>query len=208
MQENDILKVVWSGEILGERWNCIGFYRADVLGDGMTESDVATSLFDGWANGPNSVICNTVSLTNVRVDNESDGLGVANFTSLSVGADPGACMPAFVAYGVKQKVNTKLTRAGYKFIPGVAEAAVIGDEIDPIQLPTFENAITPLFGGPRQITVLAGPVDGQISPAVVGRIEDPPDSGKYVLEVTRYQLVNGADLFPAIRSRVSRRQRT
>lgn len=208
MEVNDILKAIWSGTILGETWNCIGWYRADTLGDGMKESDVASSLFQGWDQTVNSVVCSTVTLYSVRIDNMTDEVGVGTFNGVSIGNDPGASMPAFVCYGIKQEVPTKLTRAGYKFVPGVAEAVCDGDEIEALQYDTFQAALTPLFGGPRQVYVAGGVVDGQISPVVVGREQVPPDSGKWFPELDRYQLVSGATLFPSLRSRVSRRQRT
>lgn len=175
----------------------VGYWRVDAMDTPNTYTALAAGfqfeLMSGTGQLSNVLATSTAS-QKIVVNSLTKPLEFGEHVEDINGGMIGDPAPAFVALRVKQSVESKLTRAGYKRIPFVGEAASVGNNVTVGA--SVKTAIEEFFGIPLNVA-FTHPVDGLIDivlePIVVGRtlMGTPP---VYTPDISKINPVTGASL--------------
>lgn len=151
-----------------------------------------------------NVIASNAASTRVVINNMTLPLEGGEWVGSIPGAILGDPAPSFVALRVKQIVEDKRTRSGYKRIPFVGEGSFVGNNVT-VAAGT-KSAIEDFYGLEGEFNYSSGEfgdISAKLQPVVVGRTKDPI-TGIYELDLDKVNnVVAGSLLFAA--SQVSRR---
>jgi hypothetical protein len=139
------------------------------------------------------VVHSSANLARTVIDNLSTVGEYGEYVEDIPGTGGGDPAPSFVAVSVKQVVETRLTRAGYKRIPFIGEGQTDGNNAT-IGVVTA-TAIQDFYGVEAHVNftdLVTGTIDASLVPIVVGRTETPPGSGIYVLDLAKINYVTSA----------------
>lgn len=144
-----------------------------------------------------------VSHVGQTVYNLTDDISTLDVAYTVIGGGIGTeFQPSFVAMGWKKAVGTRLTRPGSLRIGGIQEDMSTGNTLN-AAYQTIRDNFAAAIGLSKQVDDGSGNVVN-FNPVVVGRLESPPDSGKYVYDLTRINILTGLVL-PRITSQNSRK---
>lgn len=170
-------------------WECGSLTGAPILESQLAQNyhSQYSAILRGFTLHESAQMVKTV------VDNLTDGLAYGEYQNILNGGVSGQAAPSYVAISVKQNVLTRATRAGFKRMPFTGEDRINGNEVV-IGL-ADEGKIEDWFG---ELYTVQNPIDntvmGTIRPVVIGRVESPPDSGNYVLDLNTVNLVTNAGI--------------
>lgn len=131
------------------------------------------------------ILHGTAEMYRVVLDNLTLEGEYGESTLLYAGVAAGDPAPSFNAISVKQIVETRLTRAGYKRMPFISESHSIGNEVN---VPTtVEIGIEEFWGFPASFFYEGADftVDVTLNPVVVGRTLVELPEPHYVEDITK-----------------------
>lgn len=158
------------------------FYEVGPFEVEPTYEDVAVKFAAGWGLAISELQSNALELYQVQIENLSNAVDI-HLESVSVpGMSAGEYLPVFVTWTFRLNRSNLLTRSGRKAIAGVPENEQTNG-VPTVGVAIVLDEASDFLGGSLQQIV--GPdVDWSMDPVIIGRVETPPDSGNYVLDLT------------------------
>ena len=192
---NDILRVALHFEQGTNTGLLVQFYEITALIEPtiVPMSQIAQGYHEQFADSQvPEFLHSTANFRRTVIDNMTDGLSFGDYENAVAGGQLGDPAPALNAMSIKQAVQSRLTRNGFKRLPFISELAFFGNTLT-LSVPQ-RGAIETWWG--QELTIF-NPLDAEpliiLSPVVVGRVESPPDSGIYVLDLTKINPIVSAE---------------
>jgi len=152
-----------------------------------------------------TILSNSAKLYRTVVDNVTLlGMEGGEFNGDIVGTSSTDPAPSFNALSIRQAVEERITRNGYKRFPFIAEGTMNGNNA--VLSGVVRSAIEAFWGDEVSFIWVTedGSIDIDLQPVVVGRTETPPGSGNYEIDLTKINVVTGASV-RGITSQLSRK---
>lgn len=187
----DIYRVTWFQQYLAQNVLNVQFYECTDAGVDADETYVGNIAFADWQTNILPLQSTGLTLRQVKVENVTDGIGIGFWTPSPVaGGVAGDGLPPYVTWSFQQTRGTKITRHGHKYVGGIPEASQANGVtvLSPAQLIDFTEVFVDDMTGPD-----VPPDDNNFTmrPVIVGRVESPPGSGNYALDLTRINSILG-----------------
>lgn len=204
--ENHVYAVKFCQKLFGKDVCLIGYITFDNPSDVIDLRDIAENLRDWIGVLLNVAQSSAVKNDTVSIEDVTGGVEFATVPWTGEGDIVTESAASFVAAGIKLERGTKITRSGYKRIPGIPEAKIADDTLETAYVNGPLQDIGDAFASQGTIN-LPNSVTVDFSWLIVGRKEDPPGSKKYVLDLNRVQPITAATVNPLVTSQVSRKTR-
>lgn len=208
MLAGDVLKAVFSGTVADQTWNLVQAYVVNELVDAAVESDVARRLFQFFDAELMTYLTQDTDMLSVRVDNMTDNLGFGEFAATATGGVLETVNSPFSCFAVKQIVNSKLTRAGFKFLPGIPDSICIAGKIPQVNVDSYTSFAKKIFADEVGFNEDGDDGLNTLAPVIIKSILIDPIKKLYEKDWSQYQQVADLFGFDTVRSRVSRRAKT
>lgn len=202
--DGDILRFTLRHVLDNQQLLCVDYRRyIDVEGGGNTYAEIANDYSDAYvANIVQNWMVDDLVYQGVFLENVTNGIEFFDETRSQPGTATQDPAPTFVGVGVRQVRTTKVTRNGSKRLPGLSDAASLGNDLN--LLTGQITAIETHFGA--NVLVGDGTIvnDAELQPVIVGRTLNPT-TGVYELDLTRVNDVSSA-VVTGVTSQVSRKR--
>jgi hypothetical protein len=200
----DIYRFTSTISYLGQDCKVVDFREIGSLpANPLTDPELAHSYGNLFVTDVIGALSTEATLTNVEAENLTDGLSFGQWAFNDSGIATGDPMPSYVAIGIKLARSSKLTRNGYKRIPGVPEVRCLGNVLT--LPPTEKDNLEYFFGGVHQFDDITSPGDFfDLDPVIVGRTLN--GEGKYELDLTRVNPITSAQVQTNVTTQNSRKQ--
>lgn len=199
----DVIQFIVSGTFLGQEIVNVFFYGLDAgaphaIDLGLVGNDWMAD-FESRVLGD---LSDEVSYTQLVMNNLTDGLEFAVWAETITGGQDVVPLPSFCALGVTLLRSNRITRNGGKRFPGLGEAQVDENAINPatINFTDIEN----FCGQPLVYADYNGDGDTVIlRPIIVGRSLNI--EGKYELDLNKINPIDGAQVRPNVSTQNTRK---
>lgn len=208
MLAGDVLKAVFSGTVADQTWNLVQAYVVNELVDAAVESDVAKRLFQLFDAELLTYLTDDTKMLSVRVDNMTDELGFGEFAATATGGVAEKVNSPFSCLTVKQIVNSKLTRAGFKSIPGIPDSICLAGKIPQANVDSYTSFAKKIFADEVLFDENGDVGLDSVAPVIIKSVLVDPINKIYEKAWDTYQQVADVFGFDTVRSRVSRRAKT
>lgn len=157
----------------------------------MTPAELAQSYGNQFVIDILALLNVSAVMTLVEADNLSDGITFGQWAFNDAGEITGDPMPSYVAIPIQLQRSTKVTRNGYKRLPGVTETLVSGNVLS---IGSQEKLAAEIFfSGSRPFKDITVPTEEySMNAIIVGRTKNA--SGVYELDLTRINPVSSASI--------------
>ena len=184
----------------------VSYWKVLSLAEPPTYSQAAEAIHNlSWFGSNVASIVHTSAMQYRTVlDNLSTVPEYGEWNEELIGTLTGEPCADFVALSIKQVGESRLTRNGYKRVPFIGESVQNGNSA--VVGTTTREALEAYFGAPYTFIweTETGGVEFEMQPIILGRTETPPDSGIYVEDLAKVNIVTSAQV-QKITSQTSRK---
>lgn len=194
---NDLLKITSEFEQGSNTGMMVSMWRVSQMDvpstyDVLAEGFQFTLMVSG---GVNDIIHTSAKAVRTVVDSLTKPLEYGEFVGDDVGSAGGEPMASFVSLSIKQTVESRLTRAGYKRVPFISESVLNGNDFAGSL--ALQGQLEDFFGLNASITYTpteGDPIDIVLVPVVIGRTLNSEVPPFYELDLAKINPVVGASV--------------
>lgn len=197
INDGDIIAVKFCQEFLGQNVCMVWTITTENPSGPIDITELAEKIRDYIGPFINAAQVGTINNTSVAVENLTDGVSFGEASWTGSGLYVGVTTPPFVAAGIRLNRGNKITRNGYKRVPGMAEEVITGGYFTTEFIEGELTDLAQAFSEPG-LLIMDDSETVQFAPVIVGRNA----SG---FDLSRVQQVKSATVLSAATTQNSRK---